>query len=65
VFVLGSKAVRDAISSGVKTPGNPAILANCACVNMGLLLEFEFGFETELERLSFNPMEVEIPVCGG
>lgn len=54
--------MRDAISSGVKTPGNPAILANCACVNMGLLLEFELGFETEL---SFNPMEEDIPDCGG
>ena len=53
------------MSSGVKTPGNPAMLANCACVNIGLLLEFEFEFGTELERLSFRPMEVDIPVCGG
>lgn len=51
------------MSSGVKTPGNPAMLANCACVNIGLLLELEFG--TELERLSFKPTEVGIPVCGG
>lgn len=57
--------MRDAISSGVKTPGNPAILANCACVSIGLLIEFELGFATELERLSFNPTEVDIPVCGG
>lgn len=51
VFVLGSRAVRDAISSGVKTPGRPAILASCACVNMGLGLE--------VERVPFEPD----PVC--
>jgi hypothetical protein len=50
------------MSSGVKTPGNPAMLANCACVNIGLLLEFELE---GTERLSFKPMEVGIPVCGG
>lgn len=65
VLDLGSKAVSDAISSGVKTPGNPAMPANCACVNIGLLLEFALGFATELERLSFNPIEVGIPDCGG
>jgi hypothetical protein len=56
LLAFGSRAVREAISSGVKTPGNPAMLANCACDSIGPLLTFD--------GVSFLPGEGIIPVCG-